>query len=156
MKIVGFLALMAMVVLTGCQNPAISGGKGNHQTTQWQFSVIDTVNAYAYVGGAPVGRVGCVPGGTSYGGYPPPGYGRPPQYGQPYYGGNGLMRDGNWIPQWGVNCYRRPPRPPYGGYPPQNCGQRPPQPYNQGRPGRVIVNNENINNNNNSIRYIRD
>lgn len=162
----GLLSVFALLILTGCQSPGISGGRGNHQTTKWQFALVDNINAAVYVGGAPVRGGGCPPG---VGGMPPrqpPYYGRPMPYpGRPSCGGssNGLMRDGQWIPQYAVNGYRGPapyPGRPYPSYPPY--GGRPPgsswgnNGNGGGQPRRIIVNNENINNNNNSVRYIRD
>jgi hypothetical protein len=129
-------------------------------TQNWKFSLVDDLRIS--INGLPTG---------GYGGQRPPqpcppGYGRPmprpqpcpPGYGQQGQGqggGNQLYRNGQWIPQWGLQPSRQGPLPGYG-------GQRPPQPYpqpypqqGQGQNQRFIVNNENVNNNNNNtVRYI--
>lgn len=139
------------------QSGGVSGSGGVVQnsaiTQNWKFSLVDDLRI----------SINGMPTGGGYGGQRPPqpcppGYGQQGQW-QGQGGGNQLHRNGNWIPQWGLQPPRQGPPPGYGGQrPPQ---QRPPQQYpqqgqwqHQNQQQNVSVYNRNINNNNNRVEYV--
>jgi hypothetical protein len=115
-------------------NSRLQGGvvQNSTITQNWKFSLVDTLNVSTSINGRPVG-----------GGYGRPMPACPPQG----YGGNRLYRNGNQIPQWGLapSNHGRPMPVQY----PPNIGYQ-----NQHQRQNVIVENRNLNNNNNTVRYI--